>query len=46
MSKDKIITSTVESIAENFVDAILSPLFYMIICGPLGGLIYKTIKYP
>ena len=44
MSKDKIITSTVESIAENFVDAILSPLFYMIICGPLGGLVYKTIN--
>ena len=44
MNKDKIITSTVESIAENFVDGVLSPLFYMIIFGPLGGLVYKTIN--
>lgn len=44
MDKDKIISSTVESIAENFVDGILSPLFYMIMCGPLGGLVYKTIN--
>ena len=44
MNKEKIITSTVESISENFVDAILSPLFYMTILGVFGGLLYKIIN--
>lgn len=44
MKREKIITSTVESISENFVDAILSPLFYMTILGIFGGLLYKIIN--
>jgi adenosylcobinamide-phosphate synthase len=44
MGRDKIITSTVESIAENFVDGFLSPVLYIAIGGFLCGLIYKTIN--
>ena len=42
MGKDKIITSAIESVSENFVDAILSPFLYALIFGGTGAIIFKT----
>lgn len=39
-----IIRATVETIAENAVDGVLSPLFYAALGGPLGAWLYKTVS--
>lgn len=44
LSKEKIITATVESIAESTNDGIIAPLFYLVIGGPLLGITYKAIN--
>ncbi|MDY6820894.1 MAG: cobalamin biosynthesis protein [Deferribacterota bacterium] len=44
MDRDKIITSTVESVSENFVDAVLSPIIYGVFFGVFGAILYKTIN--
>lgn len=44
LSKEKIITATVESIAESTNDGIIAPLFYLVIGGPLLGITYKAIS--
>ena len=36
--------ATVESVAENMVDGVTAPLFYGILAGPLGAMLYKTIN--
>lgn len=44
LPKEKIITATVECIAESTNDGIIAPLFYLTIGGPLLGIIYKAIN--
>ena len=44
LSKDKIITATVESIAENTNDGSIAPLFYLILGGPVLAIAYKAIN--
>lgn len=44
MKEEKIITSAVESVSENYVDAVVSPLFYAAIFGPLGAVFFKTVS--
>ncbi|AEA33055.1 cobalamin biosynthesis protein [Hippea maritima] len=44
MRQDKIITSTVESVSENFVDGVLSPMVYYAAFGILGVAFFKTIS--
>lgn len=44
LPKDKIITAAIESIAESTNDGIIAPLFYLIIGGPVLGIIYKAIN--
>lgn len=44
MPESKIITSAVESVSENYVDAVVSPLFYAAIFGPLGAVLFKTVS--
>ncbi len=44
MKQDKIITSTIESVAENFVDGILSPMIYYTLFGIVGVVIFKTVS--
>lgn len=44
MDEKKVITSTVESISENFVDGILSPALYFIFFGPVGAIFFKIIS--
>lgn len=44
MEESKIITSAVESVSENYVDAVVSPLFYAALFGPLGAVFFKTVS--
>ena len=39
-----VIRATVETIAENASDGVIAPLLYLIILGPVGGLIYKAVN--
>lgn len=41
LSEWEVVRGCVESLAENFNDGFLAPLFYMSIFGALGGLLYK-----
>ncbi len=43
MGPEEIIKSTVESIAENFVDSVFAPIFYAFF-GPTSALFFKTIS--
>ncbi len=36
--------ATVESVAENMVDGVTAPLFYGILAGPVGAMLYKAIN--
>lgn len=44
LPKDKIISATIESIAEGTNDGIIAPLFYLILGGPVLAIIYKAIN--
>ncbi len=39
-----VVRATVESVAENTVDGITAPLFWAVIGGPVGALLYKAIN--
>ena len=41
---NEIYKATIETIAENASDGVFAPLFYMILFGPVGGAIYKSIN--
>ena len=42
LTEEEIIKGTLESLSENTVDGITSPLFYAIFFGPVGILLFKT----
>lgn len=44
LSKKEINSAVIESVAENFVDGIFSPLFYFLLFGIPGALAYKAIN--
>lgn len=44
LNKEEIICATVESVAENTADGILSPLFFLMIGGPVAGMIFKAVS--
>ncbi len=44
LSKKEINSAVIESVAENFVDGIFSPLFYFLLFGIPGALSYKAIN--
>jgi len=39
-----IIRATVESVAENTVDGVTAPLFFAVLAGPIGALLYKAVN--
>jgi adenosylcobinamide-phosphate synthase len=41
---EAMIRATIESLAENASDAIVAPLMYLFIAGPIGAIIYKAIN--
>lgn len=42
LDESEITRATIETVAENTVDGILSPLFWFALFGPLGALFYRT----
>ncbi|TJX13524.1 cobalamin biosynthesis protein CobD [Tissierella creatinini] len=44
LSEESIIKATIETVAENTSDGVIGPLFYIVVFGPPGGLVYKFIN--
>lgn len=44
LTEEGVIKAAVETVAENTSDGVTAPLFYMILAGPLGGILYKAIN--
>ncbi len=44
LEEDGVVKATVESVAENLVDGVISPLFYAVLGGPVGAMAYKAIN--
>ncbi len=44
MDEEQIVKATVESVSENFVDAILSPMLYFFLFGVVGVVFYKAVN--
>ncbi len=42
LSEWEVVRACVESLAENFNDGVIAPLFYMALLGALGGVVYKA----
>jgi len=39
-----VVRATLESVAENTVDGVMSPLFFAVLGGPLGAILYKAVN--
>ena len=44
LDEGEIVRATVESVAENTVDGVTAPLFFAVIAGPLGAILYKVVN--
>ena len=44
LTKEGIIKVAVETVAENSSDGVVAPLIYMLIFGPVGGVVYKAVN--
>ncbi len=44
LDKPHLISATVESIAENFVDSVLSPFFFFVVAGIEGAILYRVVN--
>lgn len=44
LDESEITRATVETIAENTVDGIVAPLFFFLIAGPIGSILYRTVN--
>jgi adenosylcobinamide-phosphate synthase len=44
MEPPLIVSATVESLAENLTDSVVSPLFYYVLCGLPGALAYRAVN--
>lgn len=44
LDESEITRATVESVAESTVDGVTAPLFYALIAGPIGAMIYKGVN--
>lgn len=44
LDEEGIIRATVESVAESMVDGVTAPLFFAMLGGPLGAMLYKAIN--
>ncbi len=44
LNEEQVIRACVETVAENSVDGILSPLFYAFLGGPAGAMAYKAVN--
>ena len=39
-----VVRATVESVAENVADGVTAPLLYVLLFGPIGGIVYKAVN--
>ncbi|MBU0480905.1 MAG: adenosylcobinamide-phosphate synthase CbiB [Proteobacteria bacterium] len=44
LDEGEVVRATVESVAENTVDGVTAPLFWAVVAGPVGALVYKAIN--
>lgn len=44
LSQEEVIQATLETVAENTSDGVIAPIFYYLLAGPIGGLIYKAVN--
>lgn len=44
LDEREVVRATVESVAENTVDGVTAPLFFAVLAGPVGAMIYKAIN--
>lgn len=44
LEESEILMAAIETVAENFVDGVVSPFFYALILGPAGCMTYKMIN--
>lgn len=44
LDETSIIRATVESVAENTVDGVTAPLFFAVLAGPMGAILYKAVN--
>lgn len=44
LDKEGIVRAAVESVAESMVDGIIAPLFFAVIGGPVGAILYKAVN--
>ena len=44
LDESEITRATIETVAENTVDGIISPLFWFVLLGPWGAIAYRTIN--
>lgn len=44
LSEEGVIKAAVETVAENTSDGVIAPLFYMLLFGAAGGVVYKAIN--
>ncbi len=44
LTEEEIIKADIETVAENTADGVIAPLFYILLLGAPGGLMYKMIN--
>lgn len=44
LSEEGVTKACIETIAENTSDGVIAPMFYLVLFGPIGGIIYKAIN--
>jgi adenosylcobinamide-phosphate synthase len=44
LTETEVVRAAVESIAENTVDGVIAPLFFAVIAGPVGAMVYKAVN--
>lgn len=44
LNESEIVRATVESVAESTVDGVTAPLFYAVVAGPMGALVYRAVN--
>ena len=44
LTREELISATIETLTENITDSVISPLFYTLFLGVLGGVAYRVIN--
>ena len=44
LSAEEVVKATVETVAENTTDGVISPIFWILLAGPVGGMCFKAVS--